>query len=592
MKKPPVLPLVRRCFAAITCTAIGLGVLAPSSASAALNMWFSNNSSYSASDIWITVQRGQAPTNAQGGIAAGDIIQQQYVPDIKYWNGSASTNLNWRWATNSTNPSVSPWQPGFSGSVYSESVQLSYILTNGLGMLNWISNAASAAVVVSYGTQFSPYTPTSPTVSTSNNYAVSGASANNLSDPNYRNAWQPFEITYNPGNGDQGNLTAINWFTASLKIQSFQSADATGTVLQEGGFYQSGTAIGAALSNITTATPPGPEGGPGGPAMVTNLSGNVVRYIGPSQFGATTNGAMGYGNYQSFDSYFAGAGSSNAVFSNNSAYNTQSGTPSGNYTNKSVSFVFNNSVTNTANGYALNPTGTITVVTQSYTNSVADGSPTTNTYTGITFNVNPNAQGGNGANIISNVASQFVYLGSWTAFNGGIFTNTDGSPANYAWFDGTGWTDFSNSMTGFVTGSGAAAVPDKAAQIAGEIATGFAAGFVGSTNPLIAGQPSGSWWTNSPTNAFVGATTNTDDYNQYGAIIAESSSNTVYGMVYSDRWQPTPLINSVNLNGTNVGSWLITINDPITAVPEPSTYALLAIAGAAMAGCWIRRCRR
>lgn len=584
-----------RCFAVITC----LAFFTPTSASA-LNMWFSNNSTYSASDIWITVQRGQGAATAQPGIAAGDILSAPYVPSIDYWNGSATTSLNWRWATNSTNPVLSPWQPSASGSIYSESLQLSYILTNGLGLLTWISNAASAAVIVSYGSPFSPYTPINTSVPTTNNYAGSAASANNPNDPNYRVAWQPFEISYGtgpngaPAAGDQGNLTAINWFTASLKIQSFESANATGTVLQEGGFYQSGTQIGASLNNISSG--PVPPGGTidnaGGPAMVTNAAGEVVRYIGPSQFGASTNGSWGYGTYQSFNSYFAGAGSSTALFTNNAAYNTVSGTPSGNYTNKNVSFAFENSVTNTGSGYALNPTGTITVVTTVYTNSAVDGTPTTNAYSGIVFNVNPNAQGGNGAFVISNVASQFVYLGSWTAFNGGAFTNTDGTPANYSWFEGGDWNSFTSSMTGFVDGAGSNSIADVTAQIAGEIATAFEAGFVGSTNPLIAGQPSDSWWTQSPTNAFSGATTNPNNYNQYGAIIADASSNTVYGMVYSDRWQPTPLINSVDLGGTNIGSWLITIEDPITAVPEPSTYALLVMAGAGMAGYMLRRRRR
>jgi len=586
--------LVRCRLAAKTCTVLGLGFLAASPASA-LNMWFSNNSTYSPSDIWITVQRGQGFGLAQSGIAAGQIIQQPYVPDINYWNGSASTNLNWRWLTNSSDATVSPWQKGASGSIYSESLQLSYIQTNGLGLLNWISNAPSANVIVSYGSSpFSPYTPTITSVPTSNNYANGAASANASPDPNYRVAWQPFEITYYPTSGDQGDLTAINFFSASLKIQSFQSSSPTGPVLQEGGFYPSGATIGASLSNISSG--PVPSGGnlnnPGGPAQVTNTSGDVVRYIGPSQFGVSTDGSWGYGTYQGFDSYFGGAGASNALFSNSSAFNSvpdPGGLPATTpYTNKEVSFAFDNSVTNTANGYALNPTGTITVVTMAYGNGggSAPTSVTTDTYTGITFNVNPAGIGG-ASPVISNVASQFVYQGSFTAFSFG--TNV------YSWFGGPNFTTLSNDLSGWADPSGSPAIDIVTAQIAGEIATGFAAGFVGSTNPLIAGQPSSSWWTNSPTNAFSGATTNTNNYNQYAAVIASASSNTVYGMVYSDRFKPTPLINSYQLNGTNIGSWLITINDPITAgiaVPEPSTYALLAMGGAALAGYMIRRRKR
>lgn len=538
-------------------------------------MWFTNTSSYAASDIWITIQRGQNP--------ATDVTQAANRPAVTY--GSAFTSFNWQMYSNATG---TVWVPGTYGNLFSETVSFADIIADGSGrgLLTWYSNAASAAVYISYGTPF-----IGGTSSTSNNYTISGVSPNNPSDPNYGVAYQPFEITYGtgaggaPSAGDQGDLTAINYFTAALKIQSFTNTNATGAVLQEAGFYQTGSQIGAALNNVTSGNPvpnppPNGEGTAGGPAVITNSGGNIVRVLGPSQFGASQTAGWGYGNYNGFDSYFAGAGTSNAVFTNNSAYNTMSGTPSGNYTNKNVSFAFNNSVTNTLHGYALNPTGTITVVTTAYTNSVVNGSPVTNTYSGIVFNVNPTGQGGT-LTAISNIASQFVYLGSYTAWQGF---------GTYSWFEGGDWSSFSNSLNGFVDGGGTNGIQDVTAQIAGEVATGFAAGFVGSTN--YGNLPSDQWWGLNPSNAFSGATTNPSDYNQYAAIIAEASSNTVYGMVYSDRFtESSPLISSYQLSGTNVGSWLITIGGPITPVPEPSTYALLAVAGAGMAGYMLRRRR-
>lgn len=547
------------------CAIVWALILLPSVGLADLNMWFSNSSSYNASNIWITIQRGQNPGT--------DVTQASNRPGITY--GTNFTGLSWQMYTNATN---NPWLPGTYGNLFAESIPLSSMLdSNGLGLLTWSSNAVSAAVYISYGSPFAV-----------NQYTVSGPSANNPSDPNYRLAYQPFEITYGtgaggaPASGDQGDLTAINYFTASLKIQSFENANATGTPLQESGFYRTGPQMGTTLVGLTAsnAVPSeGAEGNAGGPAVITNLGGDVVRVIGPSQFGASAHGGWGYGNYDSFNSYFAGAGSSNALFTNNSAYNTiPNPGPGDSYTNKNVSFAFNNGIAGTTNGYTLNSTGTITVVTTAYTNGVIDGSPVTNAYSNIVFHVNPVAQSG-ASPVISNIASQFVYLGSYTAFNGGVFTNNDGSPAEYSWFDGTDWTAFTNALSGFVDGSGIEGLQDVTAQVAGEIATGFAAGFVGSTN--FGSLPSDQWWGLDPTNAFGGATTNESDYNRYAAAIAEGSSNTVYGMVYSDRFtEASPLINSYQLNGTNVGSWLIGVGDPITAVPEPTAGMLLVLAGA------------
>ena len=584
MKIPPnaVSPsLTAALFYLLICAVL----FSPATSSAQLNMWFTNTSSYAATNIWITLQRGQNPTT--------DVTQLSNRPAVSY--GSAFTSFNWQMYSNATG---TVWVPGTYGNLFSETVSFADIVANdgsGRGLLTWYSNAASAAVYISYGTPF-----IGGTANTSNNYTVSGVSPNNPSDPNYRVAYQPFEISYGtgangaPAPGDQGDLTAINYFTAALQIQSFTNADATGTVLQQVGFTQSGTQIGASLTSIASGNPVptnGAEGNAGGPAVITNGTGDTIRVLGPSTFGVSPAAGWGYGTYNAFDSYFAGAGSSNAIFSNNSAYNTiPIPGPTSTYTNKNVSFAFGTSVTNTTNGYALNPTGTITVVTTAYTDGAA-GTPTTNTYSNIVFNVSPKAFGGAGASVISNITSQFIYGGSFTAFNGGIFTNTDGSPASYSWFEGGDWDSFSNNLAGFVDGGGTNGIMDVTAQIAGEIATGFASGFVGSE--VYGALPSDQWWALNPTNAFSGATANSNNYNQYAAVIAEASSNTVYGMVYSDRFsEASPLINSYQLNGTNIGSWLITIEDPITAVPEPSTYALLAIAGAGAAGYLLRRKRR
>jgi hypothetical protein len=575
----------RQHFVALSILVGSLVFLWPVSAFAQLNMWFTNTSSYANSNVWITIQRGQNP--------ATDVTVLTNRPNVTY--GSALTSFNWQMYSNATG---TVWVPGTYGNLFSETVSLADIVNasgGDRGLLTWSGYADSAAVYISYGTPF-----IGGTAALSNNYTVSGVSPNNPSDPNYRVAYQPFEITYGsgangtPAPGDQGDLTAINYFTAALQIQSFTNTSGTGTALQQVGFTQTGPQIGASLTNITAGNSVpsgGAEGNAGGTAVITNGSGEIIRVLGPSTFGVSPTNGWGYGTYANFDSYLAGAGSNNASFTNNSAYNTMSGTPSGNYTNKNVSFAFNNSVTNTVSGYALNPTGTFTVVTTVYTNSAVDGAPSTNTYSNIVFNVNPTAQGGQGASVISNITSQFIYGGSFTAFNGGIFTNTDGTPATYSWFEGGDWAAFSNSLSGFVDGGGTNGIMDITAQVAGEISTGFAAGFVGSE--AYGSLPSDQWWALDPTNAFSGATANSNNYNQYAAVIAEASSNTVYGMVYSDRFiEASPLINSVSLNGTNIGSWLITINDPITAVPEPSTYALLAMAGAGLAGYMLRRRKR
>ena len=105
--------------------------------------------------------------------------------------------------------------------------------------------------------------------------------------PPYMNAQQrfmPFELTMTGGSGDQGDLTAINYFTAPLSLRSYRT-DPTQTppppALQQTGFGRATAArIAGELLRYCQRNPN---------AVATNAKGQIIRVLGPSDTFPTTN---------------------------------------------------------------------------------------------------------------------------------------------------------------------------------------------------------------------------------------------------------------------------------------------------------------
>jgi len=343
--------------------------------------------------------------------------------------------------------------------------------------------------------------------------------------------------------------------------------------MQSAGFHSPTPAVSAQPGALTGNAPP---------AVLTNSTGQTTRILGPTQFGVQADGNS-FGPYATFNDYFAhvaGLATNKTLISNGSAFNTvpKPQDVQAAYTNADVQFnLSTNSVTSTAGGYRLQSSGDIVVVYQPYswngTNHVP-GAPTTNTYSGVSLVVDPTGLSGTNT-ALTNLASSYVYYG-------------DASPGlgkDYIVITGAGWGAFTNDITGYVNAAGVGADGIVEAQILGELSAGFAAGFIASTNVVaqygttpLGELPSSSWWQLSNAIAFEDVQAATNFFNTYANVIYQNSSNSVYGMVYSDRFvYNTTLVNAVSNGASPVGSWLVTIGDPLTMVPEPGPAAAVVV---------------
>jgi len=200
-----------------------------------LNMIFTNSGSvYNETNTWIKIQRGQPPSS--------DPMDAANVPGVSY----GGTQLTWNYYTNYTTNVPSPGVTNIVtniGNVFADPVLLKDIKT--AGGLQWVSNAPSAVIWVSYGSPLSV-----------SNYSLSAPSISNPSDANYNIPYTTLELTYYGNNSnDQGDITAINSFTGPVRITAFTATNGSGpTVGKTVGFNPTAGTTAAMLAEFQQIT--------------------------------------------------------------------------------------------------------------------------------------------------------------------------------------------------------------------------------------------------------------------------------------------------------------------------------------------------
>ncbi|MBP2549979.1 hypothetical protein J2858_002912 [Neorhizobium galegae] len=332
--------------------------------------------------------------------------------------------------------------------------------------------------------------------------------------------FQTFELTCNGNPGDQGDLTAINYFTAPLRIESFGTE---ATPLQSVGYTRAASEIGNTLFQCTR---------PEGSALAKTADGSLLRYIGPSSYGQDSN------PYPSFIGYLQAvnaAGQTTAI-SNSNAFNvpSQGGPGSINY-----NFTLNLVATAAADG-SIDLNGSVT--------------------TDVTPYGQPSAPGESFNNCTVHISATDPQ-----SFNDVIYGQATNSAVT---FTGSGWQDFATYIEqNGLTGQGVEMTTKNL--LIGEITSGLLLGLVNS-DIIPAGQTqklkdmtSREWWHLDPLPAFAEAQPDNTYYDPYAGVIFAASNNEVYSIPYSDRLGNGPLVNSVSYNGTTVERWEVTLLPPL-----------------------------
>jgi hypothetical protein len=374
--------------------------------------------------------------------------------------------------------------------------------------------------------------------------------------------FMPFEVTMMSNDGDQGNLTAINYFTAPLSIRSYENNPLTNPgepVLQSTGFGSHTAAqIGAQLATASNNNPD---------AVINEANGHIVRYLGPSNFTSDIP-------WPSFIPY---AQSINAANQDTTIERTNGFNFAAPDNTPVYQFGADMTATAAADG-SLTITGSITV---SVNDTIKPGNPalpTGDAWTGATFSFSA-----------SNPDD----------FNVAIYGQAQNAAVN---FTGAAWSDFQTFTQGTLRDPSMPHNPNPhdpdynpslydlgaydttLAMFVGEVTTGLLGGFFNSDYEVggvpIKNMPSKDWWSLDPLVAYS-EIQDDDHYNLYASVIYDLSGNTVYGVPFSDRFGTGPLVQTYKFDGTDVNYWVIGIGAPI---PEPGTVLLLGLGSLMMLG--------
>ena len=405
--------------------------------------------------------------------------------------------------------------------------------------------------------------------------------------------FMPFELTMMGGTGDQGNLTAINYFTAPLSIRSYQNnpiQNPAEPVLQQTGFGSATAAqIGARFAAATGGNPN---------AVVKDANGNIVRYLGP------TNTFSGTNPWPSFIPYTLSIHAANQSTTIQRTNGFNFAAPD----NLPV-YQFGADMIATANADgSITITGNITVSGNAQIMTGPYGNPQppnyvydapTNTWTGYW----------SGATFSFPVSDPSDPDITPDTFNNAIYDQTDtvnvkGTNKKVVYYTGQAWNDFQtftqNTLQDPTKPYNNTVPPSNLnynpslddlgaynttrSMFIGEVTTGLIGGFFnsnyepGGVPPAIKNMFSNNWWSLNPIVAFSKIQPQNPYYNIYANVVFDTSNNTVYGVPYSDRFGSGPLVNTVKYNGVDVNYWVLGAGAPLS-LPNALPGILLLLLG-------------
>jgi len=375
-----------------------------------------------------------------------------------------------------------------------------------------VANLAGGIVFVSYGNALSA-TETVP--------SFIGSSGSD-----YKTQFQPFELTRVGGSGDQGDMTAINYFTAPMSIKSYNGG-VKGTLLQSKAYKKNAIEIGNELGALTNNDES---------AVVTNQTGELlqfIRYIGPSSYGLTETNP--FASMVPYLKAIHEAGQK-TIIKNNNAFNQPK---AGGKNSTNYNFTLN-----------------LTAEVKADSTIQLDGDITT---TIKPFGNKPASQGETFKD-----ATVTIPVSNLNALNHVIYGQVIDSIVKF----GPGWSKLKAYMKKIGLDSQGAWNITKNMAI-GEISSGLLMGFFNSSVvPVGHSQPikdmaSCEWWKLDPIIAFSDVQKKKAYYNQYANVLYKASSNEVYSIPYSDRLGTGPLVNSVSYNGMDVDTWEVTLEPPL-----------------------------